>query len=159
MPVYIRAAEAVDQQEIRTLVRAARLNPMGLDWVDFLVAEDAQPQGRILAGVGQLRPHSDGSRELASLAVAPAYQGQGIGRALVRCLLDRGPRPLYLFCRCELVPYYSQFGFTPVTATGLPPVLARRYRIGQTIVWAAKRVFRHELCIAAMVRRDGSHPG
>jgi N-acetylglutamate synthase-like GNAT family acetyltransferase len=71
----IRRARAADQADITTLVREARLNPRGLHWSRFLVADD---DGRIV-GVAQLRLHSDGARELASLVVKPEYRGQGFG--------------------------------------------------------------------------------
>ncbi len=76
-------------------MRRARLNPFDLDWRRFLVAE----QDSQIAGMVQVGPHSDGSRELASLAVLPAQQGQGTGGALIGALLERERGPLHLMCR------------------------------------------------------------
>src|ERR1700730_18130879 len=58
---------------------------MNLKWPNFVVAED---DGAIV-GVGQIKSHGDGSRELASIAVVPARQGQGIARAGLEALLSR----------------------------------------------------------------------
>ena len=51
--------------------QAAGLNPFSLGWPRFLVAEDG---GRVV-GVAQIKPHGDGSRELASLAVVARPAG------------------------------------------------------------------------------------
>ncbi|RIK58527.1 MAG: GNAT family N-acetyltransferase [Chloroflexi bacterium] len=152
--IIIRAAEAADQRPITRLVRGARLNPLHLAWPHFIVAEEVTPAQRTLAGAGQLRPHADGSRELASLVVLPAYQQRGLGGALIQALLSRAPFPLYLYCRGELVPYYARFGFRLAMEDELPPSLARHYRISQAIIWGATRVLRRPLVLAAMV-----HPG
>ena len=49
-------------------------------WPNFVVAED----GGTIVGIGQVKTHGDGSRELASIAVIPARQSQGIGGRLSR---------------------------------------------------------------------------
>lgn len=128
--MHIRPATAQDQSAINRLVRAARLNPVNVRWVNFAVAEEAGT----IAGVGQVRPHSDGSRELASLAVAPEYRRRGIGSQLVRALMAGHPAPLYLFCEDNLEPYYARFGFYRLSDTRqLPAPLARLYRAGRLI--------------------------
>jgi amino-acid N-acetyltransferase len=123
--VTIRPATAADAWTIRRIVWQARINPTGLNWRRFLVAEEA---GRVV-GVAQVKPHAGGSRELASLAVVPERQGAGTGSALIRALLGREGRPLYLSCRRELVSYYARFGFREVGWPELPPGLARRHRL------------------------------
>ena len=65
MPVVIRPANADDQFAITAIARAAWLNPFDLDWRRFLLAQ----WGQDIIGIGQVRPHKDGSRELASIAV------------------------------------------------------------------------------------------
>ena len=64
-----------------------------------------------------MKPHGDGSRELASLAVLPEWQGRGVGRALVHALLDGEPGPIYLTCAAGLEGYYEQFGFHRCSTT------------------------------------------
>ena len=69
----IRPATSADAPAIRALIRRVRINPTGLDWRRFLVAEG--PEGMILA-CGQIKPHGDGTFELASVAVDEAWRGQ-----------------------------------------------------------------------------------
>lgn len=150
--IIIRAAEAADQRRITRLVRAARLNPLRLDWPNFVVAEEVTPDRRTLVGAGQLRPHADGSRELASLAVAPAYQQHGLGAALIHALFSRATFPLYLYCRGDLAPYYTRFGFRIASGDELPPSLARQYRFSQAFIAVANKFLRRPLALVAMVR-------
>jgi N-acetylglutamate synthase-like GNAT family acetyltransferase len=117
MSISIRSASAADQSTITAIVRAARIYPRDLDWRRFLVAEE---DGRVV-GVGQVKPHGDGSRELASLAVVPERQAQGIGSALVHTLLAHEPGPIHLMCMDWLEPYYQRFGFRRLGRTELPP--------------------------------------
>jgi N-acetylglutamate synthase-like GNAT family acetyltransferase len=81
-------------------------------------------QGR-LAGCGQVKPHRDGTRELASIAVQPEMQGQGSGSAVVRELLKLHPPPLYLTCVASRVPFYRRFGFETLDLSEMP----RYYRM------------------------------
>lgn len=118
----IRAAKAEDQATIRRIIRAANLNRMSLDWPNFLIAEDA---GEVV-GIGQVKTHRDGSRELASIAVVPARQGQGIGSAIVNALLVRhGGGVLHLTCQGKNEGYYARFGFRRIPRQELPPYFAR----------------------------------
>src|SRR3989304_5329525 len=64
----LRPETAADAGAIRSLIFRVGINPRGLDWRRFQVAVD--PGGR-LVGCGQVKPHADGSRELASIAVPP----------------------------------------------------------------------------------------
>lgn len=152
--IIIRAAEAADQTPITRLVRAVRLNPLHIAWPHFIVAEDVTPSQRMLVGAVQIRPHADGSRELASLVVTPAYQRQGLGAALIHAIFKRTRFPLYLYCSGDLVPYYARFGFRVISGDDLPPSLARHYRLSQVIVQVATRLMRRPLVLAAMI-----HPG
>ncbi len=125
----LRPAEEHEAGTIRALIHEVGINPTGLDWRRFVVAVD--PDGKVL-GCGQLKPHGE-VVELASLAVVPGYQGQGIGRGLIEHLLASGPRPLYLMCRAPLGPLYEKFGFRALDVNGMP-----RYfkRIAQLAGWA-----------------------
>lgn len=109
--MLVRPARRDDFPAIRRLVFGARLNPFGLDWRRFLVA--GTPGGDVL-GCGQVKPHADGSRELASLVVREQARGRGVARALIENLLARQEaRPVYLMCRASLEPFYARFGFHP----------------------------------------------
>lgn len=119
----IRPATAADQAAIRRIVRDADINPVSLDWPRFVVAT-AEPAGVI--GVAQVKQHRDGSRELASVAVVPERQRQGVGSALVRALLAREEGSLHLTCRAQLEGYYTRFGFRRIERREMPAYFARR---------------------------------
>lgn len=123
----LQPATSAQQAEIKTLVRAAQINPMGLDWRRFVVAVDGN--GRVIAS-GQLKSHNDGSWELASIVVVPDWRGQGVARAVIEHLLTDSPRPLWLTCMSGLVPFYGRFGFHEVTALPeMPPYFRRVSRM------------------------------
>ena len=84
--------------------------------------------GRVI-GTGQIKPHGDGTREMASIAVEPERQGQGIGKAIIERLLAENALPLYLTCRARMEPYYVRFGFRALQAAEMPPYFRRIYRI------------------------------
>jgi N-acetylglutamate synthase-like GNAT family acetyltransferase len=150
MPIAIRPATPADQPAITALVRAARLNPIRIGWRTFLVAEDA---GRVV-GVGQVRPHRDGSRELASLAVVPDHQGAGIGTQLTWALLARETPPTYLFCQEPMAAFYARFGFRAIERADLPPMLAQMHRLANLIAAVSAQLTGRHTRIIAM-RRDG----
>ena len=99
---------------------------MGLDWRRFIVAETTDGQ---FAGCAQLKPHGDGSVELASLAVVPAMRGQGLAGTLIHRLSGEAPRPLYLTCRSPLGVFYEKFGFSVVEQARMPRYFKRLSRI------------------------------
>jgi N-acetylglutamate synthase-like GNAT family acetyltransferase len=122
-PVVYRRATAADQKQIARLIWAVRINPWGLDWRRFLVAVDEEGN---LIGCGQVKPHRDGSRELASIAVIPAWRGRGVARALVEQFLNHAGPPLWLTCASPLIPLYRKFGFEEITDPRHMPVYFRR---------------------------------
>ena len=101
------------------------------------------PEGRILAPGGEIFfavqadvvvgtcaaiPHGDGQFELAKLCVAPAAQGAGLGRALVKTVVefarDRGARRVVLVSSSKLthaLRLYEAFGFERRPFPGAPP--------------------------------------
>jgi len=129
MPLTLRDATVEDQPTIRQIVRAGNINPTGLEWPRFIVAEDA---GAIV-GVGQVKPHRDGTRELASIAVLPRRQGQGIGKTIIEELIRREKGTLHLTCRARLQGYYERFGFRKLESRDYPPYFARMLPILNTI--------------------------
>jgi N-acetylglutamate synthase-like GNAT family acetyltransferase len=111
-----------DQPAIRRLIAEAGINRMGLNWPHFLVAEE---EGAIV-GVAQVKAHKDGSRELASVAVSPAWQRQGIARSLIEKLLSREPGVvLHLTCQPRLEQYYARFGFRRLAPADYPTYFRR----------------------------------
>jgi N-acetylglutamate synthase-like GNAT family acetyltransferase len=123
--MIIRPARATDQPTIKKIVRQADINPMNLDWRHFLVAEENDA----IIGIGQVKQHGDGSRELASIATIPARRKQGIARAIIEALLARETGTLYLTCREQLEPFYARFGFRKIARDQMPPYFRRLIRI------------------------------
>lgn len=121
----IRPATQLDQPTITRIIHDAGINPMSLDWRRFLVAED----GGAIIGIGQVKPHGDGSRELASIAVIPSRHGQGIARAIIDELLSRESGAVYLTCRDKLESFYARFGFRKIAHNEMPPDLRRLMRL------------------------------
>ena len=130
MPLTLRDATVDDQPTIRQIVRAANINPTGLDWPRFIVAED----GGAIVGVGQVKPHREATRELASIAVIPDRQGQGVGSAIIEGLLRREKGTVHLTCRSRLQGYYERFGFRLLASREYPPYFARRLRVINTFL-------------------------
>lgn len=171
----LRPATAADQPVINKIVRDAGINPMNLDWPRFIVAvaDDTNPVGagldttsnqpvhqpdpplrEIVIGVGQIKPHSDVSRELASIAVIPAWRGRGVARAIIQTLLAGETGDIYLFCRDGLESFYTRFGFYTVAKAGLPPVMARIHRFGNLMASVGSRLTGEKIRILAM-KREG----
>jgi amino-acid N-acetyltransferase len=123
----LQAATSAQQGEIKALVWAARINPLGLAWRRFVVAVDEKG---VVIGCGQIKPHRDGSWELASIVVAAAWRGQGVARAIIAHLLAGSPRPVWLTCIASIVSFYSRFGFSEVTNLAeMPPYFRRVSRL------------------------------
>ena len=142
----IRPATVADQATIRRLVREANINPIGLDWPRFVVAV----KGGAIVGVGQVKAHRDGSRELASLAVLPARQRQGIGSAVIENLLSREVGVVvYLTCRRELEGFYERFGFRRQARDEYPPHFRRLI----TLIYLVARLGRTQIVV---MRRDAA---
>jgi N-acetylglutamate synthase-like GNAT family acetyltransferase len=113
----LRAAIVEDSSAIRHLVISVGINPTGLDWRRFVVA--VSPQGEVI-GCGQVKPHRDGSLELASIAVTPERRGQGVARAIIEHLLAENQGELYLMCRSGLGGLYEKFGFRVIQPDEMP---------------------------------------
>jgi N-acetylglutamate synthase-like GNAT family acetyltransferase len=108
----IRQAVKEDHQAIRVLILQARINPLGLDWQRFLVAEDQDGE---LIGCGQVKQHRDSSRELASIAVKEQWRRRGVASQLILSLKAQHGPPLWLICRPDLRPFYKRHGFVEDT--------------------------------------------
>ena len=64
--------------------------------------------------------HDSGGANIVifSLAVLPAYQGQGIAAQLMRAFIEQsrqlGKRRILLICKPTLIAFYARFGFVDV---------------------------------------------
>lgn len=126
--VDLRPAEPQDLPAIRALIHEVQINPLGLDWRRFIIAVD--PSGRLVA-CGQVKPHQDGSFELASIAVKPEWRGQGVAATIIQHLIQSHPVPLYLTCRASLENFYNPFGFRTLEKEEMPPYFRRVARIAR----------------------------
>lgn len=129
----LRPARETDSSTIKRIVYSTRLNPTGLDWRRFILA-CAPDEGGAVIGCAQVKPHTDGTRELASLAVVPAWRGRGVAAALIQYHLQversrPGPGRVYLVCRSTLGPFYEKFGFRSLSAAGMTPYFRKYYRL------------------------------
>ena len=124
----VRQATEHDSRFIIALIHAVQINPTGLDWNRFMVAMTLDG---VLAGCGQIKIHSDGSRELASLAVKEEFRGQGLARRIIERLVDGKPRPIFLMCRSRLGSLFQKFGFVPVEWDEMTPYFRRIYHLAR----------------------------
>jgi amino-acid N-acetyltransferase len=113
----LRPATEKDDKAIRALVKEGRINPTGIKWQRFVVAVSAN--GEVI-GCGQVKPHRDGSCELASLVITAEWRGNGVARAIIENLLTAHSEALYLMCRSGLGAFYRRFGFQPVSESEMP---------------------------------------
>lgn len=147
--VSLRPATEADQATIRRMVRRAQLDPTGLHWSHFVMAE----AGGQAVGIGQIRPRA---RELGSLVVLPAYQKQGIGGRLIRELLTTWPGewPIYLECIGRMVPYYQRFGFYRIPWQEAPFPLNVKGGLGHLL----GRVFKFDTAVMRIDALDDLTP-
>jgi N-acetylglutamate synthase-like GNAT family acetyltransferase len=130
MPLTVRPANEDDQPTISRTIKDAHLPRMNLRWPNFVVAEE---EGEIV-GVGQVKSHGDGSRELASIAVVRGRRGAGIGKAVIVTLIAREAGVvLYLSCRRDLEGYYKRFGFIRIEQAAYPPYFRRTTSLANLI--------------------------
>jgi N-acetylglutamate synthase-like GNAT family acetyltransferase len=132
--MHLRPAIASDQPTITRMIHDAGINPMSLEWPRFVVAEDNDET----VGIAQIKVHGDGSRELASLAVIPSRQRQGIGSEIIRALLAKETGVLYLTCRAQLETYYARFGFRRIGTDEMTPYFRRLMRLAGIFMTLAR---------------------
>ena len=131
----LRPAVKQDAPAIRRLIWRVRINPTGLDWRHFILAVDENGE---LLGSGQIKPHRDGTKELASIAVQPEARQLGIASAIITHLLAENTPPLYLICASPLGVFYQRFGFIELEVEDMPPDLKARWRL---VDWLKRRLF------------------
>ena len=126
LAIGIRRATERDQQEIRALVHGERLNPTGLNWPNFMVAVIG---GRLIGAV-QMRKHSDGSRELASLVVSKEHRGHGTASRLIDALLAENQGPVWMITAEPYAGAYSRWGFEQIETRAAPAKVRRNHLMG-----------------------------
>ncbi|MCX6563027.1 MAG: GNAT family N-acetyltransferase [Candidatus Aminicenantes bacterium] len=112
----IRKARTSDLPGIRRLAESLGLDYPGLENDRFRVAED----GEVIAGIVALKYRAD-CEELVALGVDPRYRKKGLGRKLVRVLLDETPTDVFL--ATTIPEFFERCGF--VRASAAPAGMAK----------------------------------
>jgi len=121
--ITISPAKANDIDAIKSMLRANDLPVEGVDdhWKTFLIARD----GEKVVGVGGAEAYQFAAL-IRSIAVTPEYRSHGIGRRLVRQLLDRlasrGLREFYLLTTTA-EDYFRKRGFKTIDRDEVHPQL------------------------------------
>ena len=121
--ITITPARAEDLEGIKALLLASNLPTAGVDdhWKTFLVARD----GEVMVGCGGAEAYQFAAL-IRSVAVKDEYRSHGIGRRLVRQLLDRlasrGLREFYLLTTTAEA-YFKKRGFKPIDRDEVHPQL------------------------------------
>jgi amino-acid N-acetyltransferase len=99
-------------------------------------------------GCGQVKPHRDGSQELASIAVLPEYRQRGVASSIIHHLVSTHPAPLYLTCRASLKAFYARFGFRTLSSPEMPLYFRR---IAAIASWLKRlKFFSEDLLVMAL---------
>ena len=121
--IVIAPAKATDIASIKLILQANQLPVQGVDdhWRTFLVARDGE---KIVAcGGAEAYPIA---ALIRSIAVLPDYRSHGLGRRLVRQLLDRlashGLREFYLLTTTA-ESYFQKRGFQKIERDEVHPQL------------------------------------
>ncbi len=130
----IRPAVESESAQIKNLIHLVGINPTGLDWKRFTIAVN---DGGEMIACGQVKPHGADLQEMASIAVSPAYRGQGIARKIIEELLSKTSRPVYLMCMGHNGPMYEKFEFRSIPYEQMPRYFQRIQK-----VFAVADVFR-----------------
>jgi len=121
--ITIRPAAEADLEPIKSMLLANGLPTAGVDenWKTFLVAHD----GDAMIACGGAEAYQFAAL-IRSIAVDPAYRSQGIGRRIVRQLLDRlasrGLREFYLLTTTAEA-YFKKRGFKTIDRDEVHPQL------------------------------------
>ena len=121
--IRISAATAADVDTIKAVLVANELPTDGVDdhWKTFLVARD----GEKVVAVGGAEAYQFAAL-IRSIAVLPEYRSHGIGRRIVRQLLDRlasrGLREFYLLTTTA-EEYFRKRGFKTIDRDEVHPQL------------------------------------
>jgi amino-acid N-acetyltransferase len=121
--IVITPAKATDVADIKLILQANKLPVQGVDehWRTFLVARD----GEKIVGCGGAEAYPIAAL-IRSVAVLPDYRRHGLGRRLVRQLLDRlaarGLREFYLLTTTA-EDYFRKRGFKTIERDEVHPQL------------------------------------
>ena len=134
--ITMKPATTSHATAIRSSVFRERMNPLGLDIANFVVACEADDD---IVACGQVRklPGTREDYELASLIVVPAQRKKGFGSMLVRELLRvRVPKSasVYVTTPTRTSDFYEKLGFQKINEDEAPLPLRFEMGIGRFVV-------------------------
>lgn len=115
--LWVSATDGVDYEELSELYRIA---PLGEKPPDALATVFANSMfacfvyaGERLAGAGRALADGLDCAYIADVAVHPEHQGRGLGRAIIRDLLERcqGHKKILLYANPGTEGFYASLGF------------------------------------------------
>ena len=145
----IRRASEKDWPAILALRRGERLNPDLPPWDAFTVAVI----GRAVVGAAAVRVHRDGTREIGSLVVDPAYRGQGVAALMLHAILAEHRGEMFMITGRAYAGHYARFGFLRIAAWRAPLGIAIHAALGSAFGWVMSRVQRRAFNRLAILRR------
>lgn len=103
-------------------------------WIAFTLREDwlqfcwvVEQQERFVA-YSVLRPYKNYS-VLELLQVHPRWARRGIGSTLVKTMLDKTPKPVYVESAIRVVSFYTRLGFRKIRFKELPSDAQQRFSL------------------------------
>lgn len=108
MSIFVRPAEYEDMPFIKECIERFRLDDENLDYRQFIVTVE----GSELVGFGRIRPHKE-LYELGSVGVVEQRRSQGIGRMIVKYLIDKFPTN-NVYITTDLIKYFERLGFRKI---------------------------------------------
>jgi N-acetylglutamate synthase-like GNAT family acetyltransferase len=110
------------EKEMETVMRLAKSFDLDLEdvyWKQFVVAKK-EKENEII-GFGRLRKY-DACVEVATVGVIQPERNKGVGTSIVKDLMERGPKEIYVTC---VIPnFFSRLGFEAVKQ--YPAVLQKK---------------------------------
>ncbi|MGE0281019.1 MAG: GNAT family N-acetyltransferase [Rhizobiaceae bacterium] len=148
--IRIRPAIENEAAALAALMRGEPLRPFDRKWQNFFVAES---DGELVGAV-QIRCHSDGSREIGSLVVAPAHRGHGIASRLMSGRLAEANATIYAITGAKFARHYEQWGFREIPLRKAPLTIAWNLMLGQLAGSIFARLQRREAKRLVVLARD-----
>jgi N-acetylglutamate synthase-like GNAT family acetyltransferase len=103
--ILIKPAKSQHQIEIIKIIEQENLDKVNVNYSEFIIALKQQS----IIGIGRIRQHAE-NKELCSLGIVPEERGKGIGRSIVKALIEKvNGENLYLVSDIPL--YFNKLGF------------------------------------------------
>jgi N-acetylglutamate synthase-like GNAT family acetyltransferase len=103
--ILIKTAESHHQNEILKIIEKENLDNVNVHYSEFIIALKQQS----IIGIGRIRNHNE-INELCSLGIVPNERGKGIGRAIVKALIEK-VKGENLFLVSDIPLYFNKLGF------------------------------------------------